>query len=234
MASTTTGRPPAWRRRRAPPRRRAPAGGPRSAGWPRGRRRRAGRRRPSTRSERRRRRRGRCRAARRSRCGSSAGRRRAIERARVRSPQPVQRSGSTSRSTYRAALSSSAMPDHSACPGFVVSESMGRPSASRPRTNQPRRSQKTSLNRPLSSSARRRRSVARWPMSTTSASDRGALQRGVHVALDLDQRQRGGRQRAVCAGDAVPRVLPPLVGEPARRRDGDSRRTRRRRSRPGR
>ena len=45
---------------------------------------------------------------------------------------------------------------------------------------------------------------------------RGALEGGVDVALHLRQRQRRRREGAVGAGDAVPRVLPALVGEPAR------------------
>ena len=103
---------------------------------------------------------------------------------------------STSRSTYRRALSSSAMPDHSACPGFVVSESMGRPSASRPRTNQPRRSQKASLKRSLSASARRSRSVGVVADVDVPGQLGGSVQGGVRVALHLDEGQR--RRRAAC------------------------------------
>ena len=53
-------------------------------------------------------------------------------------------------------------------------------------------------------------------MSTTAASAAAPSQGGVHVALHLHQREGRRRQRAVGAGDAVPRVLPALVGEPAR------------------
>ena len=45
---------------------------------------------------------------------------------------------------------------------------------------------------------------------------RRALQGGVHVALHLHEGQGRGWQRAVRPGDAVPGVLPALVGEPSR------------------
>ena len=135
-----------------------------------------------------------------------------MDEARVRSPHPVQRSGSASRSTYRRAFSSSTMPDHRACPGLVVSESIGVPSPSRPSTNQPRRSQNTSLNRSLS--ALPGGGVAGGVTDPTAAGPRRPGGRRTRSPAPPPGRA-ARRKGAVGEGDAVPRVLPALVRQSA-------------------
>ena len=101
--STTPGRPPVPARRCGPARRTVRADVRRSGRRRRGRRRRCDRRDPSVRSGRRRPRRAPCRAATRSRCGSSAGRRRPSSRRGCGSPSP-------STSTRRRDVRGSAAP----------------------------------------------------------------------------------------------------------------------------
>ena len=102
-------------------------------------------------------------------------------------------------------------------PGWSSASRSAGPRPSRPRTNQPRSSQNRSLNRCRSAAGavgelvggrRERRSPRR--------SSAAPSERRVGVALHLDERDRPVRQRAVGEVDAVPRVLPALVGQSGR------------------
>ena len=109
------------------------------------------------------------------------------------------------------------MPVHSAWPGLVVRESTGRPSPSSARANQPRGSQNASLNR--SRQARGGGTEVGGGVAERHGAREvgGAEQRGVGVALHLDERDGTLGQRAVGERHAVPGVLPALVGQPERR-----------------
>ena len=116
---------------------------------------------------------------------------------------------------------------------FEASASIGRLSASRPSAYQPcSSSQKSSLKRVVERAAPSRGSGRASPRRRASqAKCARARYARVHVALHLAQGDRRRGERPVGEADAVPRVLPALVGEARDRCGARTRRTRRRRGR---